>query len=272
MNEPISHILLDIEGTTCPVSFVSGTLFPYAARELGPYLERHRDDAEVRTLVDAVIEGWQQDPEPQAQQLLKDARQQASQREGSKSAERSTPRLDSELIAPYLQWLIAVDRKFTPLKELQGMVWQEGYARGELIGTLFDEVPDALRQWHRQGLVLGVYSSGSVAAQKLLYGHSQAGDLRPLFSHWFDTHIGSKHDFKSYKRICEAMGTKPQQVLFVSDSEEELQAASAAKLQLAYSNREDHPVQGQEPIHEHTMDIEGVQQINNLTQLKPGSA
>ena len=272
MNEPITHILLDIEGTTCPVSFVSGTLFPYAARELGPYLECHRDDAQVRSLVDAVIESWQQDPDPQAQQLLNIAREQASQRQAKELTERSAIHLGSELIEPYLQWLIAIDRKFTPLKELQGMVWKEGYARGELIGTLFDEVPDTLRQWHQQGFILGVYSSGSVAAQQLLYGHSQAGDLRPLFSHWFDTHIGSKQDIESYQRICDAMGTEPQQVLFVSDSEVELQAASAAKLQLAYSRREDHPVQGQEPIHEHTMDIEGVQHISSLTQIKPGNS
>ena len=89
MNEPITHILLDIEGTTCPVSFVSGTLFPYAARELGPYLECHRDDAQVRSLVDAVIESWQQDPDPQAQQLLNIAREQASQRQAKELTERS---------------------------------------------------------------------------------------------------------------------------------------------------------------------------------------
>ncbi len=272
MNEPITHVLLDIEGTTCPVSFVSDTLFPYAARELGPYLLRRRDDDQVQALVEAVMEAWKLDPAPVAQQLLNSARERSSKRaEIEATAGSAIPHLNCELIVPYLQWLIAVDRKFTPLKELQGLVWHEGYTRGELIGTLFEEVPDTLKQWHQQGLVLGVYSSGSVAAQKLLYGHSQAGDLCPLFSHWFDTHIGSKQDANSYKCICEAMEAKPEQVLFVSDSETELQAASAANLQLAYSNRQDHQSSREPAIIEQTMRIKGVRHINNLAQIQPGT-
>ncbi len=243
MTPAISHVLLDIEGTTCPVSFVSGTLFPYAARELGPFLARHGDDAEVRVLVEAVLQGWQQDGDPQAQQLLAAARDLGLVLAAPDSGAVATggsgaSGRDAALIVPYLQWLIAVDRKFTPLKELQGLVWREGYGRGELVGTLFEEVPDTLRLWHRQGLVLAVYSSGSIAAQQLLYGHSQAGDLRPLFSHWFDTHSGGKHEVGSYQRICEAMGVDPRQVLFLSDSEAELQAAAAAGLPVVLSDRD----------------------------------
>ena len=243
MTPAISHVLLDIEGTTCPVSFVSGTLFPYAARELGPFLARRHDDGEVRALVEAVLQGWQQDGDPQAQQLWAEARDLglapaapdtgAAATGGSGASERN-----GALIVPYLRWLIAVDRKFTPLKELQGLVWREGYGRGELVGALFEEVPDTLRLWHRQGLVLAVYSSGSIAAQQLLYGHSQAGDLRPLFSHWFDTHSGGKHEMGSYQRICEAMDVDPGQVLFLSDSEAELEAAAAAGLQVVLSDRD----------------------------------
>ena len=243
MTSVISHVLLDIEGTTCPVSFVSGTLFPYAARELGPFLARRHDDAEVRALVEDVVRGWQEDGDPRAQALLAEARDLglapavpdsgAAATRGSATSERN-----AALIVPYLQWLIAVDRKFTPLKELQGLVWREGYGRSDLVGALFEEVPDTLRLWYRQGLVLAVYSSGSIAAQQLLYGHSQAGDLRPLFSHWFDTHSGGKHEVGSYQRICEAMGVDPRQVLFLSDSEAELQAAAAAGLPVVLSDRD----------------------------------
>ena len=173
-------------------------------------------------------------------------------------------------IEPYLQWLMASDRKLTPLKELQGMVWAEGYARGELVGDLFAEVPGVLRDWQQQGLVLGVYSSGSIAAQKLLYGHSRGGDLCPLFSHWFDTHSGGKHEINSYKRICAAMHVEPKQVLFISDSDAELQAAAGAHLQVVLSNRDNNLAPEQTPIPNHTTpdESETYRSISNLNQLQ----
>jgi enolase-phosphatase E1 len=271
MTQTISHVLLDIEGTTCPVSFVSGTLFPYAARELGPYLERHHHNEIVQSHVLAVIEAWRQESDPQARELWNQARERVSDEAGASA----TNQFRGSAIEPYLQWLIAADRKFTPLKELQGMVWAEGYARGELVGDLFEEVPDILRDWHQQGLVLAVYSSGSIAAQKLLYGHSQAGDLGPLFSHWFDTHSGGKHEVDSYKRICATMGVEPQQVLFISDSEAELQAAATAQLQVVLSDR-DHtqPPEQQTRIQDSTTPPvpKGRHSITNLGQLKLNAA
>ena len=269
MTEQISHVLLDIEGTTCPLSFVSGTLFPYAARELGLYLERHHQDGTVQMHCQAVIEAWQQDSDPQARQLWNQAQTCDSVEVGGITVR---PWHGSD-IEPYLQWLIASDRKLTPLKELQGMVWAEGYARGELVGDLFEEVPGVLQEWQQQGLVLGVYSSGSITAQKLLYGHSQAGDLCPLFSHWFDTHSGSKHEIDSYKRICAAMDVEPQHVLFISDSMAELQAAAAADLQVVLSDRDNSLSPEQTAISTQTTPAEtgGYRSISNLNQLQLNS-
>ena len=269
MTEQISHVLLDIEGTTCPLSFVSGTLFPYAARELGPYLERHYQDETVQMLCQAVIEAWQQDSDPQARQLWSQAQKCNSVEVGATTVRQ----WHGSEIEPYLQWLIASDRKLTPLKELQGMVWAEGYARNELVGDLFEEVPGVLRDWQHQGLVLGVYSSGSIAAQKLLYGHSQVGDLCPLFSYWFDTHSGGKHEIDSYKRICAAMDVKPQQVLFISDSVAELRAAAAAELQVVLSDRDNSVAPEQTPIPTHTTPAEtgSYRSISSLNQLQLNS-
>ena len=135
-------------------------------------------------------------------------------------------------------WVI---RKLAELKDLQGLLWAEGYASGDLKGPLFRDVAPALRRWHQQGAVLAVYSSGSVAAQQLLYGHSTDGDLRNLFSHWFDTRTGPKQDVGSYRAISEAMGVGSAKVLFISDSLMECEAAHAAKMQVLFSDREGNP-------------------------------
>ena len=145
--EGISHVLLDIEGTTCPVSFVAGTLFPYAAEHLESFVESNRGEAAVADLLTAAEETWKQDNNQEAQQLL------------------AEPGAD---VVVYLQLLIKQDRKLTELKDLQGLLWAEGYASGDLKGPLFNDVAPALRRWHQQGVVLAVYSSGSVDAQQLL--------------------------------------------------------------------------------------------------------
>jgi enolase-phosphatase E1 len=218
--EGISHVLLDIEGTTCPVSFVAETLFPYAAKHLGPFVKTHRGETAVGELLAAAEGSWKQDSNPEAQQLLAD------------------PGAD---VITYLQLLIKQDRKLTELKDLQGLVWTEGYASGDLKGPLFADVAPALRRWHQQGTVLAVYSSGSVAAQQLLYGHSTEGDLRSLFSHWFDTRTGAKQDVASYLAISEAMGVEGTKILFISDSLLECEAAHAADMQVLFSDREGNP-------------------------------
>ena len=223
--EGVSHVLLDIEGTTCPVSYVAETLFPYASANLAPYLEIHQHEANIRALIQELETLWQQDTDQEARDLLMHSRHFAEQRSAGG-------------ILPYLKFLIRCDRKVTPLKDLQGKIWAEGYARGELVGPLFEDVPTSLRRWQQEGVVLAVYSSGSIAAQQLIYQHSNNGDLRSLFSHWFDTHTGSKNEPSSYTLIAELMGCAPQAILFVSDSHSELQAASQSGLQVVCSHRE----------------------------------
>ena len=225
---PITHVLLDIEGTTCPVSFVADVLFPYAREALATYIASHSAEPEVGDLLASVEQTWAADPSPEAQQLRIQC-----------SASSAAPL--GQGVVPYLHHLIDHDVKLTALKDLQGRIWEAGYASGSIVAPLFSDVPAALMQWYRQGLVLAVYSSGSVPAQKLLYGHCQAGDLRPLFSHWFDTRTGAKQDASSYRVIAEQMHVPPGRVLFISDSLLELQAADAAGMPVLFSDREGNP-------------------------------
>jgi enolase-phosphatase E1 len=196
----IRAILTDIEGTTSSISFVKDVLFPYARAHLPAFIEAHGADVEVARWLAAT------------------------------AAEAGLAADDHAAITAVLQQWIDEDRKATPLKALQGLIWAEGYACGAYRAHVYPEVAARLRAWHAQGLPLYVYSSGSVAAQKLLFGHTEAGDLTPLFSGYFDTEIGAKRDSASYARISAAIGTAPEHILFLSDIVEELDAARAAGL------------------------------------------
>jgi enolase-phosphatase E1 len=226
----ISHLLLDIEGTTCPVSYVAEVLFPYAAARLNSFLQEWHLDPDLQPLLLDVRQAWLHDNDPEAVAL-----RQAAQAPSSATA------LDPGAAASYLGLLIRQDRKLTALKDLQGLIWTAGYASGELVAPLYDDVPPALRRWHQAGVYLAVYSSGSVAAQQLLYGHSNAGDLRGLFSHWYDTKTGAKQDALSYQRIAQAMGTSAAAVLFISDSLAECQAAATTGMAVLFSDRPGNP-------------------------------
>ena len=215
---PISHVLLDIEGTTCPVSFVSDTLFPYACEHLGSFLQKHGADGNVKALLQQVMESWQQDPDPEAQAML-------------------ASHFDQPNVLAYLQWLINKDRKLTALKDLQGLIWEQGYQSRVLQGPLFADVAPALLRWKQAGLQLAVYSSGSVRAQQLIYEYSNSGDIRHLFSHWFDTNIGPKLASTSYLNIANALRTEPHHILFISDAIDELKAATTAGLQVLHCER-----------------------------------
>ncbi|MEB3331440.1 MAG: acireductone synthase [Synechococcaceae cyanobacterium] len=228
MSGSIQHILLDIEGTTCPVSFVSEVLFPYALASLPSYLLNHRDNPRLQELQQELLNHWRDEQDPEAQVLWHDA---------LSRVQSSHP----DDLLPYLHWLNRRDLKLTAWKELQGLIWRKGYSCGDLKAPLFPEVGNCLRRWHQQGRVLSVYSSGSVAAQQLLYGHSHAGDLTPLFSHWFDTRIGLKQETQSYRHILMELRAKPDTVLFISDSLSELRAAAPLGIHCWLSERSDSP-------------------------------
>jgi len=258
----IHHVLLDIEGTTCPVTFVGDVLFPYAAEQLLPYLKQHYAQAPIRTLLKEIYSAWQLDTSPEAIALSStvsgftlpvctedptgsadrahggeaigaDVRAESGHSSGSGQLEGLSP----EDACIYLNWLIKQDRKLTALKDLQGLIWEQGYQDGTLVAPLFSDVPEALSRWHHKGIQLSVYSSGSIQAQKLLYSHTNHGDLSHLFSHWFDTRTGAKNQTASYVSIARALRTNPEHVLFISDVVDELKAASSAQMTVLLSRR-----------------------------------
>jgi enolase-phosphatase E1 len=195
-NPAIAAVLTDIEGTTTAISFVHRVLFPYADQRLDAFLDAHG-------------------AEPPVAALLAEAAADAD--------------AGADVRAALHRW-IAADRKFGPLKTLQGMIWDSGFRSGDLKAHLYPDVAPHLRAWRGAGLRLAVYSSGSVGAQKLLFGHTDEGDLTGLFSAFFDTALGAKREADSYARIAAALGIAPAGILFLSDVEAELDAAAASGL------------------------------------------
>jgi enolase-phosphatase E1 len=220
----LQHVLLDIEGTTCPVSFVGEVLFPYAKQQMPVFLADQAENPSVQELLIQVFEAWDKDTDIEAAALR--------QRYGEK---------DSKAAVSYLNWLIEKDRKLTPLKELQGLIWRQGYDQGLLKAPLYADVPEALGRWQSAGLELSTYSSGSINAQKLLYRHSTYGDLSILFRGWFDTNIGGKLSSQSYTKIAEALKSNPEQIVFISDRKSELSAADEAGIKALFSQRVGNP-------------------------------
>ncbi len=204
----IRVILTDIEGTTSSISFVHEVLFPYAAKHLPDFVRTRQDDPAVSEQLDTVA---------------------------------STAGVDRQdidgLIDALLNW-IREDRKETSLKALQGMIWEQGYRDGTLQGHVYPDAAEYLQRWHDRGLRLFVYSSGSVEAQKLIFGFSTEGDFTPFFSGYFDTRVGGKKEPDSYRAILDELGVEPDTVLFLSDVEAELEAAEAAGIKTAWLVRE----------------------------------
>jgi enolase-phosphatase E1 len=210
-------ILLDIEGTTTPIAFVTGVLFPYARKHLRSHLIDHAREPEYEAVFARLREEHQsalQSGEPVPTWI------------------ESSPDARLEAVAGFVEWLMDRDRKSTGLKELQGRIWEDGYRKGELVGEVFPDVAPALRGWHDRGLQAGIFSSGSVLGQQLLFRHSSAGDLTGLLRWHFDTHIGAKADADSYRRIASEAGMKADEVMFLSDITRELDAARDAGMQI----------------------------------------
>lgn len=203
VTHPVEAVLLDIEGTVTPISLVRDSLFPYARTRLAAYVAAHA-------------------AEPAVAEILEQTR-------------ALEPEADP--VATLMRWS-DLDQKVTPLKSLQGLIWREGYAAGDLVAQFYPEVPSMLRFWKREGLPLFIYSSGSEEAQRGIFGHSQDGDLTPLFSGFYDTRLGPKREAASYTAIRAEIGRPAGLILFLSDVEAELDAAAAAGLRTCQIVRE----------------------------------
>lgn len=206
----IKAIVTDIEGTTSSILFVKDVLFPYARANLADYVRSHADDPQVKPLLEDVCK------------------------------EAGLELSIEQIITHLIQWLDE-DKKVTPLKSLQGLIWEAGYQQGDFKGHLYSDAAANLKAWKAEGLDLYIYSSGSVYAQKLLFAHTEYGDLTPLFSGYFDTRIGGKKEQNSYENIAEQLEMPATQLLFLSDIKEELDAAKAAGFETIWLTRDSTP-------------------------------
>lgn len=212
-----SVILLDVEGTTTPISFVYETLFPYAGAHMEKFLKQHKNDPDIHRDIERLAA------------------------ENLSESSSSAPTIPSDTTAPecaaYLLWLMDQDRKSPALKSIQGKIWEAGYERGELKSVVFPDVPPAFQHWHEHGRRIAIYSSGSVLAQKLLFRHTQVGDLTPWIAAYFDTAVGAKTERGSYRKIADTLHVGPDEILFLSDVPAELDAAASAGFTVCLANR-----------------------------------
>ena len=213
-----SHLITDIEGTTTDIGFVHRVLFPYSLRHMAEFVASHAQESDVREQLDAVAKRTGANPE---------------------NLNKLTNHLE--------QW-IDEDRKYTPLKTLQGMIWRQGYEQGDFKGHVYGDAYRQLQQWYDAGVRLYVFSSGSTEAQKLLFGHSEHGDMTSLFADYFDTRTGAKQASESYQQIVEQIEANPSDCVFLSDSAEELDAAAEAGLQTVQIDRSEVLTEGEHPI------------------------
>jgi len=216
LSTAVRSILLDIEGTTTPISFVHEVLFSYARNNLKHYLEENIDALELHDDLTHLRNEHAVD------------RQQGLEPPPFVEGPRA---VQIESVNIYATWLIDRDRKSTSLKSLQGKIWRQGYLDGSLKAEIFGDVPAALDRWQRAGLRICIFSSGSVLAQKLLFAHTVAGDLTGYLEGYFDTTTGPKTEGESYRHIALALQLRPHEVLFISDVVKELDAAKAAGMQ-----------------------------------------
>lgn len=210
-------VLLDIEGTTTPIDFVHKTLFPFAENKIGEYVAENFDDIK-----------------PEITELKKEYKKDFSEQIYGRDFREDAP----ETVSEYLKFLIGIDRKSTPLKSLQGKIWQAGYESGELESVMFADVPLAFEKWKSENKTIVIYSSGSRLAQKLIFKYSNFGDLTKYISDYFDTDIGHKRETESYVKIAHSLNHPPKRLAFVSDILEELDAAKTAGYETFLSIRD----------------------------------
>lgn len=199
----IKLFLFDIEGTTTDIKFVHDVLFPYAEKCIKEFVLKNQDQAEVAKAVASV-------------------QQTVEEEEGQKIDIKG-------VIEKLLHW-IKIDRKHGGLKELQGLIWSSGYLKNDFKGHIYEDVKPFFLRILDRGCKIGIYSSGSVHAQKLIFGYSVEGDLTPMISYYFDTKIGGKREKSSYQNIAQEVNLSPAEILFFSDIPEELAAARDAGL------------------------------------------
>ncbi|HKO30873.1 MAG TPA: acireductone synthase [Nitrospiraceae bacterium] len=218
----VRYVLMDIEGTLISVAFVRKVLFPFAKHRLAPFLHERRHDPKVlqwTVFCQDTIEH-----------------------------ETGTRPTYDELPVMLTTW-IDQDRKLVGLKALQGMIWDEGYRQGAFVPELYGDVLPALTEWRAHGIRLGIYSSGSEQAQRLLFAHTNVGDVTSLFEHYFDTTVGEKKTASSYCTISEQIGLPPHHVLFLSDAEPELDAAALARFRTIHIVRPGTDASTRHPTH-----------------------
>jgi enolase-phosphatase E1 len=197
----IKFILMDVEGTTTSISFVHDELFPYSRQKMRDFLQQNQLDPEIQQICHSIISEFQN-------------------QEGFKKSISDVPEI--------LESWIDQDRKHPALKFIQGKIWKQGYEAGEIKGHVYPDVPEAFSRWKNKDYALGIYSSGSAEAQKLLFRYSIHGDLTPYLSRHFDLSVGGKRDSASYLTIAKNLNLETPQILFLSDIKEELEAAKLA--------------------------------------------
>ncbi|KAK4518135.1 uncharacterized protein ATC70_001486 [Mucor velutinosus] len=221
-------VILDIEGTITPITFVKEALFPYVTSGLSAFLDRTWKTDELKKQIELLREQAKKDVDAKMEQAVNIPTESEASAEQIKFAVIET-----------ISWQMKADRKIGALKSFQGYMWKEGYESGVLRGVVYDDVVPALDQWKVAGKKIYIYSSGSVPAQKLLVGYSTKGDLMSYFSGYFDTAVGLKTESASYKNIAQQIGKEndTKSILFVTDNINEIFAATEAGYQVVISDR-----------------------------------
>ena len=230
----IKAIITDIEGTTSSLAFVKDILFPYARNHIADFIRTHAKD-------------------PLVQKSLLETR-------NIIGSDLTT----EQLIQTLIQW-IDEDKKITPLKTIQGLLWENGYLKGDFKGHIYEDAVVNIKKWKELGVRIYVYSSGSIYAQKLLFGHTKYGDLNPVFTDYFDTQIGAKTSVDSYQKIAASIAIEPEYCLFLSDIKPELDAAHEAGMHTIWLVRNGTP--DQSAMHLQVSNFNGID-IRNLPQVK----